>query len=107
VEIELKPEGVVRVLDRGSGIPEADRDLVFRRFWRRDRSRSGGAGLGLSIVWRIVQAHGGKVWVEDRPGGGAAFVIKLKPMQPPPGKSAAAPATPERPVEEPMPEPGE
>ena len=85
VEVELRPDGVVMVLDRGPGIPEADRNQVFRRFWRRDRSRSGGAGLGLSIVWRIVQAHGGKVWVEDRPGGGAAFIIKLKP--------AAAPMT--------------
>jgi signal transduction histidine kinase len=107
VEIELKPEGVVKVLDRGPGIPEADRELVFRRFWRRDRSRSGGAGLGLSIVWRIVLAHGGKVWVEDRPGGGAAFVVKLKPAQPPAGRNPTAPATPGRPVEAPMPEPGE
>jgi signal transduction histidine kinase len=78
VEIELREEGVIRVLDRGPGIPEADREQAFRRFWRRNRTRSSGAGLGLSIVWRIVQAHGGKVWVEDRPGGGGAFVVKLK-----------------------------
>jgi signal transduction histidine kinase len=79
VEVEVLSEGVIRVLDRGPGIPEADRAQAFRRFWRRNRTRSSGAGLGLSIVWRIVQAHSGKVWVEDRPGGGAAFVVKLKP----------------------------
>jgi signal transduction histidine kinase len=59
---------------------------VFRRFWRRNRTRSSGSGLGLSIVWRIVQAHGGRVWIEDRPGGGAAFVMKLKAADPAIGK---------------------
>jgi signal transduction histidine kinase len=87
VEVELRPDGVVKVLDRGPGVAETEREQVFRRFWRRNRTRSGGAGLGLSIVWRIVQAHGGKVWVEDRPGGGAAFVIKLKGA----GQEPAAP----------------
>ena len=83
VDVEVRREGVVKVMDRGPGIPEADRDLVFRRFWRRNRTRSGGAGLGLSIVWRTIQAHGGRVWIEDRPGGGAAFIVKLKPAEAP------------------------
>jgi signal transduction histidine kinase len=78
VEVEVLEDGLVRVMDRGPGVPEADRDLVFRRFWRRDRTKGGGAGLGLSIVARIVHVHGGKVWVEGREGGGAAFVIRLK-----------------------------
>lgn len=77
VEVKVEAPGVVRVMDRGPGVPEADRKLVFQRFWRRDRSRSEGAGLGLSIVKRIVEAHGGEATAEGRPGGGAAFVIRL------------------------------
>ena len=89
VEVKVEPQGVVRVLDRGPGIAPAERDLVFRRFWRRDRSKSGGAGLGLSIVWRIVEAHGGAVSVEGRPGGGAAFVIRLDKAADPPRVATA------------------
>jgi signal transduction histidine kinase len=85
VEVKVEATGVIRVLDRGPGVPEADRKLVFQRFWRRDRSKSEGAGLGLSIVKRIVEAHGGEVAAEGRPGGGAAFVIRLS--------RAAAPAS--------------
>lgn len=115
VEVQLSAGRVIRVLDRGPGIPESDRSLVFRRFWRRDRARSGGAGLGLSIVWRIVQTHAGKVWVEDRPGGGAAFVIKLKPAaeSPAPGRREPQPegwpeSRPEsRPAETLVSDPGE
>ena len=77
VEVKIEGTGVIRVLDRGPGVPEAERKLVFQRFWRRDRSKSEGAGLGLSIVKRIVEAHGGEVTAEARPGGGAAFVIRL------------------------------
>ena len=88
VEVEVQAEGLVRVMDRGPGVPEADRELVFRRFWRRDRAKRVGAGLGLSIVARIVHVHQGRVWVEDRPGGGAVFAIALKP--------ARAPAAPSR-----------
>jgi signal transduction histidine kinase len=92
VEVKVEATGVIRVLDRGPGVPEADRKLVFQRFWRRDRSKSEGAGLGLSIVKRIVEAHGGEVTAEARPGGGAAFVIRLN--------RAAAPAPPARPKPE-------
>jgi signal transduction histidine kinase len=77
VEVKVESQGVLRVLDRGAGVPPADRELVFQRFWRKDRSKSGGAGLGLSIVKRIVEAHGGDVSVQGRNGGGAAFVIRL------------------------------
>jgi signal transduction histidine kinase len=78
VEVKVEAQGVIRVLDRGPGIPAADREMVFRRFWRRDRSRSGGAGLGLAIVHRIVEAHGGQISVDSRPGGGAAFIVRLQ-----------------------------
>ena len=83
VEVKVEPQGVLRVLDRGPGVPSADRELVFQRFWRRDRSKSGGAGLGLSIVKRIVEAHGGDVSVQGRSGGGSAFVIRLNRAHPP------------------------
>ncbi len=83
VEVKVEPQGVARVMDRGPGVAAAERELVFQRFWRRDRSESGGAGLGLSIVWRVVEAHSGFVTVESRAGGGAAFVIRLNKTSPP------------------------
>jgi signal transduction histidine kinase len=78
VEIVVQEDGSVRVLDQGPGISEGERELVFRRFWRRDRSRAGGAGLGLSIVQRIVEAHAGTVTVANcAPGGGAQFSLSF------------------------------
>jgi two-component system sensor histidine kinase KdpD len=64
----------VTVADRGPGIPEAEREKVFEKFFRGQATRpQGGAGLGLAIVRGIVMAHGGTVAVEARPGGGALF----------------------------------
>jgi signal transduction histidine kinase len=78
VEIVVQDDGSVCVLDQGPGISEGERELVFRRFWRRDRSRAGGAGLGLSIVQRIVEAHAGTVTVANcAPGGGAQFSLSF------------------------------
>ncbi len=77
VEIEVTEGGAVRVLDVGPGVPESERELIFRRFWRRDRGRHGHAGLGLSIVSRIVEAHAGSIAVEDRAGGGAVFALRF------------------------------
>lgn len=77
VEIEVTEQGVARVLDEGPGIPEDERDLIFRRFWRRDRRQSGSAGLGLSIVARIVEAHAGSIVVENRAAGGASFSCRF------------------------------
>jgi signal transduction histidine kinase len=76
-EIIVEKNGRVRVLDKGPGIPESERELVFQRFWRRDRRRAGSAGLGLSIVARIAEMHGATVDVADRPGGGAVFSIRF------------------------------
>jgi signal transduction histidine kinase len=81
VEIEVTEDGMARVLDDGPGIPETERDLIFPRFWRRDRRRSGSAGLGLSIVSRIVEAHAGSIVVENRAGGGAAFSVSFVPAR--------------------------
>lgn len=68
------------VRDTGIGIPPADQPHVFDRFYRVDKARSralGGAGLGLSIVQWIVDAHGGRIAVESTPGKGSAFTVEL------------------------------
>jgi signal transduction histidine kinase len=77
VEIVVEDDGMVHVLDEGPGIADDDRELIFRRFWRRDRRRPGGAGLGLSIVQRIAEAHAAIVKVENRPSGGANFSLSF------------------------------
>ncbi len=71
---------VLRVADRGPGIPPEQRRQIFEPFHRLETSRnrlSGGSGLGLAIVDQIVTRHHGTVHVEDRPGGGAVFVVTL------------------------------
>jgi signal transduction histidine kinase len=88
VEIEVTTEPAIHVRDQGPGISETERELIFRRFWRRDRRRRGSSGLGLSIVSRIAEAHSGSVSVDNRPGGGAEFVIRFDP-------STTVAATPE------------
>jgi signal transduction histidine kinase len=77
VELVVKSEGTITVLDQGSGIQEGEREFLFRRFWRRDRRRAGSAGLGLSIVRRIADAHMASVIVENRRGGGASFTLRF------------------------------
>lgn len=77
VSLGVEDSGVVCVSDEGPGVSAAERAQIFRRFWRRDRSRTDGAGLGLSIVASIMRAHGGSVDVADRPGGGAAFSLRF------------------------------
>jgi len=71
---------VVRVVDTGEGIPDADLAHVFERFYRADSSRAagtGGAGLGLAISRRIVEDHGGSVFAGHTPGGGATVGFRL------------------------------
>lgn len=70
---------LVRVVDRGPGIPPAQRDRVFEPFYRAGSASAGhrGSGLGLAIVRGFVEANGGRVWVESLPGQGTSFVVEL------------------------------
>ena len=79
IRATAKPGAVeIEVADRGAGVPPAERDHVFEKFYRLTREPSGGgAGLGLAICRGVVEAHGGRIWVEDREGGGACFRFTL------------------------------
>jgi len=74
----LHGELAIEVADEGIGIPEEDRDRVFQKFYRVQRPDSvTGTGLGLSISKGLVEAHGGRIWADDRPGGGTVVTIAL------------------------------
>ena len=75
VEFVVEDNGTVTVQDRGPGISDEERELIFRRFWRRDRNSQGSSGLGLSIVQRIAELHGAGIEVERRVMGGAQFSL--------------------------------
>ncbi len=78
------PAVVFEVADRGPGLTPEQAEHVFERFYRGDQARTrraGGTGLGLAIVAALVGAHGGAVWVESPPGGGATFRIAI-PLAP-------------------------
>ncbi|MEY9183944.1 signal transduction histidine kinase [Bradyrhizobium sp. USDA 326] len=79
VDVEVREDGSVRVRDCGPGIAEAERELIFQRFWRADRRRSDGAGLGLSIVRAVADDHAATVAVANLPGGGAEFTLRFRP----------------------------
>lgn len=79
VTVEVAAEGgeaLVTVSDRGTGIPDAERDRIFERFVRLDGSTAG-TGIGLYLVKALVDAHAGKISVTDAPGGGARFEVRL------------------------------
>jgi signal transduction histidine kinase len=87
-------EAEIVVDDRGPGVPMAERERVFEPFLRLDPSRNrerGGAGLGLAIARHLIQSHGGTIAVEDRPGGGARFRVRLPLGARPRAAASAAP----------------
>jgi two-component system sensor histidine kinase KdpD len=78
-------EGVaVEVADRGPGLGPGEEGRVFEKFYRGRRTSGGGAGLGLTICRGFIESHGGRIWAENRAGGGAAFRFTLPVVGTPP-----------------------
>ncbi|MFS8638948.1 MAG: ATP-binding protein [Gemmatimonadota bacterium] len=78
----------IEVTDDGPGVPDDDKEMIFERFYQTQAGRKvagRGVGLGLTICREIVDAHGGEIWVQDAPDGGATFVVLL------PGATVRAP----------------
>jgi two-component system sensor histidine kinase KdpD len=87
-------DGAVRVdvADRGPGLPPGEELRVFEKFYRVPAATAtSGVGLGLTICRGIITAHGGRIWAENRPGGGAVFRFTL-PLSGPPQASVPAEA---------------
>src|SRR5262249_52346710 len=74
-----KLDGAVEfaIADRGPGVARKDVERVFEKFYRAREGEGGGVGLGLTICRGVVNAHGGRMWVDERPGGGAVFRFTL------------------------------
>ena len=71
-------EVVLRVLDRGPGVPASERERIFEAFQRGSNEKSGGgSGLGLALVDAYAKAHEGRIEIADREGGGAIFALRL------------------------------
>jgi len=93
----------IRVTDHGPGIPTEEREYIFDPFFRGQRPLNDqihGTGLGLNLVKRIIEAHGGTVAVRDNSGSGAEFIVRL-PVAPPTAVSAAAPSQKNEPKNQP------
>ncbi|MGO9772789.1 MAG: sensor histidine kinase [Roseiarcus sp.] len=76
VLLRVSNSGVIEVIDHGEGIAPEDRDAIFEPFWRKSGASSG-AGLGLSIAKELTHKLGGRIWVEETPGGGATFKLSF------------------------------
>ena len=87
---------LVRVVDRGPGIPPAQRERIFEPFYRAGTDSSGhrGSGLGLAIARGLITVNGGRIWAESLPGQGTTFAMEFPlepsgPRTPPPVREAA------------------
>ena len=86
ITVEIKNGGIsyIKVTDNGKGIAAKDLPYIFDRFYRTDISRNsskGGSGIGLSIVHKIMEDHGGKVWATSREGAGTTMYFVLRKYQ--------------------------
>jgi two-component system sensor histidine kinase KdpD len=81
---------LVRVVDRGPGVPAAQRERIFEPFYRAGTERSGhrGSGLGLAIARGLITVNGGRIWVESLPGQGTTFAMEF-PLEPAGARTAA------------------
>jgi two-component system, OmpR family, sensor histidine kinase KdpD len=80
IELSAMPgsnEVIVEVADRGPGLLATDAQRIFDKFYRAQPAATHGVGLGLTICRGMVEAHGGRIWAENRPGGGAVFRFTL------------------------------
>jgi signal transduction histidine kinase len=75
------------VVDSGPGIPREDLARVFDRFWRKETPGKKGTGLGLFIAKGIIEAHGGRIWVESDTGRGASFYFTIPLVDPLPDEA--------------------
>jgi signal transduction histidine kinase len=75
VVVRIHPDRAIEIADHGEGVAPKDRVKIFEPFWRKSGTKASGTGLGLSIVKEIMDELGGRVWVEDTPGGGATFKL--------------------------------
>ncbi|MEN9700986.1 MAG: hypothetical protein RIR55_289 [Bacteroidota bacterium] len=84
IKIEVKREELgceIIITDNGNGIPEKELQLLFEKFYRAEGTRSGGLGIGLSIVKGIIDAHGGSICVSNNETGGLTFTINIPAEQ--------------------------
>jgi signal transduction histidine kinase len=95
ISVRRQDDGVlITVDDEGPGIPEALKEAVFEPFERGPDAprRAAGTGIGLSLVARFAELHGGRAWVENRPGGGSSFRVFLPGVTPDVEPQLPAPA---------------
>jgi signal transduction histidine kinase len=91
VVLRVSDDASLAVVDHGGGVEEADRESIFEPFWRRSDSTPG-TGLGLAIAKELVDAHGGRIKVEETPRGGATFTISFPCAANPPAGGVPGPS---------------
>jgi signal transduction histidine kinase len=74
VQVRVRGGAIVEVVDHGEGVAPCDRELIFEPFWRKNENKPG-TGLGLAIAKEVLDKLGGRIWVEETPGGGATFKV--------------------------------